>query len=88
MLEDQQDTVSQIIPHIHHLHARVGYEHGPQVNDPFAPEWNIHLTTFIGWWQKILNSARTRENEVLHDHSGIWSTPIHARTTLHQNAVV
>lgn len=61
MLEDQQETLAQIIPHVHHLHARVGFEHGPQVNDPFAPEWNIHLTTFIGWWQKTLHAARTRE---------------------------
>jgi sugar phosphate isomerase/epimerase len=60
LLEDQQNTLAQIIPHIHHIHARVGFEHGPQVNDPFAPEWNHHLTTFMGWWQKILNSACSR----------------------------
>lgn len=54
MLEDQRDILEIIIPHIHHIHARIGYEHAPQVNDPFAPEWKEHLNHFIEWWQKII----------------------------------
>jgi hypothetical protein len=59
MLDDQQDILGKIIPHVHHIHARIGYEHGPQVNDPFAPEWNQHMETFIGWWNKILEAQST-----------------------------
>lgn len=55
MLEDQQDILEKIIPHIHHIHARVGFEHGPQVNDPFAPEWKSHLETFVKWWDQIVH---------------------------------
>ncbi len=54
MLQDQEDTIRQIIPHVSHIHARVGHEQGPQVNDPFAPEWKNHCTLFEGWWQQII----------------------------------
>ena len=54
MLQDQKSIVEQIIPHIHHIHARIGYEHSPQVNDPFAPEWRQHTDIFVCWWKKII----------------------------------
>lgn len=53
MLQDQKASIEKIIPHVHHIHARIGYEHSPQVNDPFAPEWKQHTDTFVGWWKKI-----------------------------------
>lgn len=55
MLKDQQDILDRIVPHVHHIHARVGFEHGPQVNDPFAPEWKGHFDTFVSWWEKIVH---------------------------------
>lgn len=54
LLQDQTETLTRIIPHVRHIHARIGYEHGPQVNDPFAPEWREHVNTFVAWWKQIL----------------------------------
>jgi sugar phosphate isomerase/epimerase len=54
MLQDQKSILTEIIPHVHHIHARIGYEHAPQVNDPFAPEWRQNTDTFLGWWKKII----------------------------------
>lgn len=54
MLQDQEEDLYEIFPHIQHIHARVGFEQSPQVNDPFAPEWVMHLGIFMHWWQKIL----------------------------------
>lgn len=54
MLQDQKSIVDSVIPHIQHIHARIGYEHSPQVNDPFAPEWKNHSEIFICWWKKII----------------------------------
>jgi hypothetical protein len=54
MLHDQQAILDQIIPHVSHLHARVGFEQMPQVNNPFAPEWKDHLDRFTGWWSQVL----------------------------------
>lgn len=55
MLQGQEDALNLVIPHIRHLHARVGFEQSAQVNNPFAPEWAKHLNIFINWWQNILN---------------------------------
>lgn len=54
LLQDQQEVLAQIMPRVSHIHARVGHAQGPQVNDPFAPEWEHHLTIFENWWQQIL----------------------------------
>ena len=60
MLEDQENILQQIIPHVSHIHARVGFEQGPQVNNPAAPEWDSHLNKFIGWWQQIIEYKKSK----------------------------
>jgi hypothetical protein len=37
-----------------HIHGRVGYEEGPQVPDPSAPEYAPHLAWHEAQWQQIL----------------------------------
>jgi sugar phosphate isomerase/epimerase len=58
LLENQEHIINKIIPHISHLHARVGFEQGPQVNDPEAPEWNQHLKIFMQWWNKVIEQKK------------------------------
>lgn len=60
LLQDQAAVLENIIPYVAHIHARIGYEHGPQVSDPFAPEWKNHLDTFIEWWKQILTHQSDR----------------------------
>lgn len=55
MLEDQAAIIEKVIPHIHHIHARVGFEQAPQVNHPFAPEWESKRQLFLAWWQQIVD---------------------------------
>lgn len=55
MLQNQEQIVSKVIPHIQHLHARVGFEQSPQVNHPFAPEWESYLNQYLKWWTAILD---------------------------------
>jgi sugar phosphate isomerase/epimerase len=54
MLEEQEELFPLVFPHIHHIHARIGHQHAPQVNDPFAPEWKYHLEIFTQWWQNTI----------------------------------
>lgn len=58
MLLDQEEIIKQIIPHVSHIHARVGHEQSPQVNDPFAPEWKNHFALFEGWWLQIIQHKK------------------------------
>lgn len=64
MLEDQEGIIAQIIPHVSHIHARIGHDQGPQVNDPFAPEWQDHFRRFEKWWQSILNYQQREKKAI------------------------
>jgi sugar phosphate isomerase/epimerase len=56
MLEDHTDTIELVTARSIHIHARVGYENGPQVSDPRAPEWSDHLATFERWWKEMIRA--------------------------------
>ncbi|WP_324027303.1 sugar phosphate isomerase/epimerase [Maribacter sp. BPC-D8] len=62
MLQDQEHVLEQIFPHIIHIHARIGFEQCPQVNNPFAPEWEAYLDQFMTWWQRIIKQHQTLSN--------------------------
>lgn len=54
LLQDQQQRLEEVIPHIAHIHARIGSEQAAQVNNPFAPEWNGHMAVFVDWWKAVI----------------------------------
>ncbi len=54
MLEDHAEAIELAAKRAIHIHCRVGYENGPQVSDPRAPEWAAHLTKFESWWKMII----------------------------------
>jgi len=58
MLENQPEAVQLAIAHTDHIHSRVGYSEGPQVNDPRAPEWEQTLQTHLGWWDQVVDHHR------------------------------
>lgn len=64
-LGDQPDTVEQAIRRSDHIHARVGYEEGPQVPDPRAPEWKAHVANHLRLWRRIVDHHRQAGTEVL-----------------------
>ena len=58
LLEDQPEAVALAIERSDHIHARVGHIEGPQVNDPFAPEWKDSLDAHLGWWDAMVSNHR------------------------------
>lgn len=58
LLQDQDDIIEPLLPAVRHIHARVGWEHGPQVSDPRAPEWDNALKAHLKWWDKIIAAHR------------------------------
>lgn len=62
LLEHQQETIERIIPQIHHVHSRVGYPEGPQVNHPGAPENKPFLERHLEWWDAII-SEREKQGD-------------------------
>jgi sugar phosphate isomerase/epimerase len=60
LLPDCGEIIRLAAHHCHHVHARVGFEEGPQVSDPRAPEWEQHLAIHEGWWHQIWDSQKQR----------------------------
>jgi sugar phosphate isomerase/epimerase len=58
MLQDQQEAMAEILPHVHHIHARVGNEQSPQVGDPRSAENKEALDTHLGWWKEVIRLRR------------------------------
>lgn len=61
MLDDQIDNVKLAIQHAIHIHARVGYEQGPQVPDFRAPEYEYALLKHEQWWEAIIQRHRAAD---------------------------
>ncbi len=59
LLEDQVTFVDLAIERADHFHARIGFQQGPQIPDPRAPEWQEVVDVHLGWWDRIV--ARHRE---------------------------
>jgi hypothetical protein len=63
-LNDQYDLLSRIYPNIKHIHARIGFEQSPQVNNPFAPEWKTYLEQYLSWWKEIIAIQKNKKREI------------------------
>lgn len=64
LLHDQKETVDLALSRAEHIHARVGYQEGPQVNDPRAPEWSSAVNTHFDWWEKIINRKKSEGKSI------------------------
>lgn len=53
LMDTEQDVIAMLAPHAHHIHARVGYDQGPQVPHPGAPEYEYALRAHQRWWEMI-----------------------------------
>ncbi|HMG10413.1 MAG TPA: hypothetical protein VK609_17995 [Mucilaginibacter sp.] len=65
MLQNFSDIVDEAIIRSRHIHARVGFEQGPQVADPQAPEWKYALDQFLYWWDKIVAANKRMNSKIL-----------------------
>ena len=57
-LDDDWDAVLEVAKHAHHIHARVGYDQGPQVPHPAAPEFASALASHQRYWEAIWSAQR------------------------------
>ncbi len=53
LMESELDVIEAIAPQVVHIHARVGYDQGPQVPHPAAPAYAGALAAHQRWWEMI-----------------------------------
>ena len=59
VMNEEPDLLSLCAARAAHVHARVGYDQGPQVPHPAAPEFSEILAAHEEWWD-VIWSARAR----------------------------
>jgi len=64
ILNEEPEMLALLVSRAFHLHARVGYDQGPQVPDPRAPEFSGALAAHERWWDAIWASQKARGLEV------------------------
>lgn len=58
--DSEWDVIVELAEHAHHIHGRVGYEQGPQVPHPAAPEYAAALVSHQRCWEAIWRSQQRR----------------------------
>ena len=58
LIDSELDIIKAAARRCVHLHTRVGYEQGPQVPDPRAPEFSHHLEAHERWWDMIWDAQQ------------------------------
>ncbi|PWF45436.1 sugar phosphate isomerase/epimerase family protein [Massilia glaciei] len=57
-LSDQEEALARTVAAARHIHARVGFNEGPQVADPASPGAAPWLERHLGLWRRIAAARR------------------------------
>lgn len=60
LIDSELDIIQTIAANAFHIHARVGYDQGPQVPNPAAPEYAHCLAAHQKWWEIIWSAQYKR----------------------------
>ena len=60
LMDSEWDAITLAAQHAHHIHSRVGYDQGPQVPHPGAPEYAACLASHQRCWEEIWRSQAER----------------------------
>jgi len=60
VMNDEPGLLALFAKRCRHMHARVGYDQGPQVPHPAAPEHAADLEAHLQWWQALVDDAASR----------------------------
>lgn len=62
LLEDQELAIQTAIEKTDHLHARIGFQEGPQVIDPRSPENEVILQRHLAIWDRLISLKREKND--------------------------
>jgi len=59
LIDTEMDSLAEVFPRARHVHARVGYDQGPQVPHPAAPEYAEALVAHQRWWEQCWQAMQS-----------------------------
>lgn len=65
LMDSELDVLARLSGHAHHIHARVGYDQGPQVPHPGAPEYEFALRAHQSWWEMIWTQQLRQKRDII-----------------------
>jgi sugar phosphate isomerase/epimerase len=63
IMDTEPEVLTLCAKQAHHVHARVGYDQGPQVPHPAAPEYRAALDSHERWWSTIWDAHASQQRE-------------------------
>jgi hypothetical protein len=60
LMDCEWDSITRVAQQAHHIHGRVGYDQGPQVPHPGAPEYAEALASHQRCWETLWSSQLER----------------------------
>ncbi len=84
---DQSEALTLANTQARHIHGRVGYEEGPQVPDPAAPEYAVQLAWHEAQWQAIYDAHVAAGQSAL-TFTPEYGPPAYLHTLPHTNVPV
>lgn len=64
LIDTEEEALQVIIPRARHIHGRIGYDQGPQVPHPAAPEYAQALAAHQRWWARCWDAMADAGLEV------------------------
>ena len=65
-LSNHEHYLEKMIPCVGHLHARVGFDQGPQVPNPFSDRYRPWLNRHMEIWRRIVKDLNDRKVETFY----------------------
>lgn len=64
LMDSEWEVITEVANQAHHIHGRVGYDQGPQVPHPAAPEYLAAVESHERCWQAIWSAQKGRGYQV------------------------
>ncbi len=65
VMDDDPELLELMASRCRHVHARVGYDQGPQVPDPRAPEYAQAVERHLAWWKVLRRAGEARGESIM-----------------------
>ncbi len=72
LMDTEMDVLEVLAPQAFHIHARIGYDQGPQVPDPRIPHFRKELESHQNWWHLLWSVHAGARFLRIHHDTRVW----------------